>query len=95
MNANATITKTIETYGAGSIFERTVIRFRAGTRAAEIWLPISGRVTAYDRVTRSVVNCRRIPGWGMVDPLTLPFIERPSVRRKLRARGYASDETPF
>ena len=46
-------------------------------------------------VTRSVVNCRRIPGWGMVDPLTLPFIERPSVRRKLRARGYASDETPF
>ena len=51
MNANATITKTIETYGAGSIFERTVIRFRAGTRAAEIWLPISGRVTAYDRAS--------------------------------------------
>ena len=33
-------------------------------------------------VTRSVSRCRKIPGWSAVDPLTVPFLLRPSVRRK-------------
>ena len=45
-------------------------------------------------VTRSVVGGRRVPGWRAVDPLTLPFHERGSVRVKLARLGYASDETP-
>lgn len=34
-------------------------------------------------VLRSIVGGRRIPGWGHVDPMTLPFLARPSVHRKL------------
>lgn len=45
-------------------------------------------------VTRSVVGGRRVPGWRAVDPLTLPFHKRPSVRVKLASLGHASDEAP-
>jgi hypothetical protein len=54
-----------------------------------------GRHPMHRWVLRSIVGGRKIPGWGETDPLTLPFLARPSVHRKLtqRARVAQRDAT--
>lgn len=51
----------------------------------------NGRVRFW--ILGGIVNCRVIPGYRAVDPLTLPLLDRPSARRnaeKLRDRAEAA-----
>ena len=51
-----------------------------------------GRHPRHRWVLRYIVAGRRVPGWDTPDPLTLPFLARPSVHRRLADRARAADE---